>query len=188
MAAQSEEGRWATRHGKVSGRLKSFPGQGDQSRAQGEVIYFIPGGWSGKHGPQRDTVEPVKHSPFACRRAYVTLDRYGNTKSAIHCCKIQCMQVIKTKRSPSHKRAPTHYGDTNHPHLVHFMPFFFFSFFLVWGNAVQNTSPRSDDVFVREPSWGSAPKQTIFASHLKTIKPLGTCTFWTDYPFVYCSL
>lgn len=44
MAAQSEEGRWATRHGKVSGRLKSFPGQGDQSRAQGEVIYFIPGG------------------------------------------------------------------------------------------------------------------------------------------------
>lgn len=45
MAAQSEEGRRATRHGKVSGRLKSFPGQGgDQSTAQGEVVYFIPGG------------------------------------------------------------------------------------------------------------------------------------------------
>lgn len=44
MAAQSEDGRRATRHGKVSGRLKSFPGHGEQCSTQGEVIYFIPGG------------------------------------------------------------------------------------------------------------------------------------------------
>lgn len=44
MAAQSEEGRWATRQEKVSGRLKSFPGHGDLCRTRGEVIYFIPGG------------------------------------------------------------------------------------------------------------------------------------------------